>query len=429
MSRLIKVFSIFIITCIFSVLFLGTADSAHAVTAGDWKPGRIIDDSIFYNNASMSVGDIQSFLNDKVPVCDTGGTKPYNANMTRAQYSISQGYPPPYVCLKDYVENPSTHANNLAGGSVAGGWSAAQIIKHASDSYVVNPKALIVLLQKEQTLVTDDWPWPNQYRSATGYGCPDTAACDSQYYGFFNQVMNAARQFRLYANNTSQYRYKPGQTNYIQYNPNVNCGGTNVYIENAATAGLYNYTPYQPNASALNNLYGSGDGCGAYGNRNFWRLFNDWFGSTIGDCQPGEPIMAQVQRIYNPSTYEHFYSAYQCEINVLTQKHGFKIVGSAYNTTLSSSTSVPVYRLYNPSVKVHFWTTSTTESNALQQQGYQFEGTAFHVASPNSPNIYPVYREYNPNTGVHFWTLSLTEADNANRNAGYRFEGTAFYSQ
>ena len=25
-----------------------------------------------------------------------------------------------------------------------------------------------------------------------GYGCPDTAACDAQYYGFFNQVYSAA---------------------------------------------------------------------------------------------------------------------------------------------------------------------------------------------------------------------------------------------
>ncbi len=53
-----------------------------------------------------------------------------------------------------------------------------------------------------------------------------------------------------------------------------------MYIENQATAGLYIYTPYVPNQAALNNLYGTGDGCSAYGNRNFWRTFTDWFGST-----------------------------------------------------------------------------------------------------------------------------------------------------
>ncbi|MCA9330031.1 hypothetical protein KDA11_05255, partial [Candidatus Saccharibacteria bacterium] len=36
----------------------------------------------------------------------------------------------------------------------------------------------------------------------------------------------------------------------------------------------------QPNSAALNNLRGTGNSCSAYGNRNFWRLYNDWFGST-----------------------------------------------------------------------------------------------------------------------------------------------------
>jgi len=57
-------------------------------------------------------------------------------------------------------------------------------------------------------------------------------------------------------------------------------------MQNAATAALYNYTPYQPNKAALDNLYGSGNSCSAYGNRNFWRMYNDWFGPTIVVDQP-----------------------------------------------------------------------------------------------------------------------------------------------
>ena len=53
-----------------------------------------------------------------------------------------------------------------------------------------------------------------------------------------------------------------------------------MYIRNQATAALYIYTPYRPNQGALNNLYGTGDSCSSYGNRNFWRMFTDWFGST-----------------------------------------------------------------------------------------------------------------------------------------------------
>lgn len=63
------------------------------------------------------------------------------------------------------------------------------------------------------------------------------------------------------------------------YHPDSDrCGGASVTIASAATAALYYYTPYQPNAAALANLYGTGDSCSSYGNRNFWRMYSDWFG-------------------------------------------------------------------------------------------------------------------------------------------------------
>ncbi len=277
MSRLTNklVVSVGLLSGLFAVFLF--SPPANAITGADWNAGTIASDGVFFDSSSMSIADIQNFLNNKMPNCDTNGTQPY-AGTTRAAYGASRGNPAPFTCVRDYVENPNTHQNNANGGAVSGGWGSAQIIKHAADTYNVSPKVLLVLLEKEQGLITDDWPWLIQYRSATGYGCPDTAPCDAEYYGFYNQVMNAASQFRRYATNPGSYRYKAYQTNYIQYNPNAGCGGTNVYVTNQATAGLYNYTPYQPNASALANLYGSGDGCGAYGNRNFWRMFNDWFG-------------------------------------------------------------------------------------------------------------------------------------------------------
>jgi hypothetical protein len=258
---------------------------ASALSGSDFRAGRIIDDAVFYNGSAMSAGEIQNFLNAKVPACDTNGTQPSNRNgyATRADWGRANGYAPPYTCLKDYSENtPTKTADSYCSAYSGGTKSAAQIIRDVGVACNISQKSMIVLLQKEQSLITDDWPWSNQYRSATGYGCPDTAPCDSEYYGFFNQVYNAARQFQRYRIQANLFNYRAGQTRYVQYNPNAGCGGTNVYIENAATAALYNYTPYQPNVSALNNLYGSGDACGAYGNRNFWRLHNDWFGSTIG---------------------------------------------------------------------------------------------------------------------------------------------------
>ena len=252
---------------------------ALAANGADFNAGNIIDDATFWNKNAMSVQDIQSFLNSKVPSCDTWGQKMYG-NQTRAQYGASIGNPAPFICLRDYIENPDTKANNLRGESVTGGRSAAQLIYDVSQSTGVSPKVILVMLQKEQGLITDDWPFLKQYRSAMGYACPDTAPCDSQYYGFYNQILNGANIFNRYKNNPGSYRYKAGQNNQILWSPNADCGTSTVYLENQATAGLYIYTPYRPNQAALNNMYGTGDGCSAYGNRNFWRYYTDWFGST-----------------------------------------------------------------------------------------------------------------------------------------------------
>lgn len=260
--------------------------SAHAATASSWQAGNIIADSVFYNSADMTAAQVQEFLNQMNPNCDTWGTQPSEfGGGTRAQYGASRGYPAPYICLKDYYENPSTHENNLNGGTIpAGALPAAQLIKNTAQANGISVRALLVTIQKESPgpLITDTWPFPNQYRNAMGYGCPDTAPCDPQYEGFWNQINNAARQFTLYKTYPTSYRHVAGKNNSVLYNPQSACGSSSVYINSTATAGLYNYTPYQPNQAALNNLYGTGDGCSAYGNRNFWRLFTDWFGSTLG---------------------------------------------------------------------------------------------------------------------------------------------------
>ncbi len=285
------------------------AVQVSALSGSDFNPGNIINGAVFTNSSSMSPGDIQNFLNAKV-TCDTYGaaSKSYYFNastgrlgnsadswVTSSRAVYGQRYnafhntsvaTAPYICLKDYVENPTTRVNNLHNPSaaVSGGISAAQIIYNAGQAHQINPQVLIVLLQKEQGLVTDDWPWANQYEIATGYACPDTGSCDAEFFGFANQVSTAAKQFRRYMTTPTSFNYTVGN-NYILYNPSSACGGTTVNITNQSTAALYNYTPYQPNASALQNLSsasagGTGDNCGAYGNRNFWWYFTTWFGST-----------------------------------------------------------------------------------------------------------------------------------------------------
>lgn len=241
------------------------APSAAAADASDWNPGSIIDDAVFYDGAAMSAGEIQSFLDSKVRSCQSG-----------------------YTCLKDYRQSTDNRpADKYCNGySGAANESAATIIDKVARSCGISQKALLVLLQKEQGLVTSTAPSAWNYSAATGQGCPDTAPCDASTQGFFYQVYYGARQFEVYRLNPTWWGYQAGRWNNILYNPSASCGTQRVFIENQATAGLYIYTPYVPNQAALRNLYGEGDGCSAYGNRNFWRTFTDWFGSTKAGGRP-----------------------------------------------------------------------------------------------------------------------------------------------
>jgi len=284
----------FVLALLIGLVSFGASQQlTHAAPVTGFDAGKIMDDGIFTRKNSMTAAQIQSFLNSKMPNCDTNGTGPSEyGGGTRAQYGTSRGYPPPYICLRDYFEHPTTRANNLNGTRPSGSISAAQIIYNVSQEFNINPQVLIVLLQKEQGLVTDRWPWSLQYRSATGYGCPDTAACNSQYYGFRNQVIWAATMFRAILNGSGSWsnEFRSGSTwftpyrlgnNRVYWHPDLSrCGSSTVNIQNLTTVALYSYTPYRPNQAALNAGYGTGNSCSSYGNRNFYQYFKDWFGST-----------------------------------------------------------------------------------------------------------------------------------------------------
>lgn len=298
---------------VFSFFFLATPYSATAAQKDDWRTNNIISDQLFVDSTNMSEVDIQNFLDAKIGSCDINGAgiaTEYSTTLTRAQYAASKGWAgPPYTCLNKYYEVPKTEAggsmpaNNYATPNVipAGAKSAAWIIKDAATRYNISPKVLLVKIATESAgpLTSDNWPLLSQYRYAMGSHCPDSginnaANCDPAYAGFSIQMYSAAELMRSYLNNMDQpwWPYKrPGagkidpvtkqNSNWVGWNvPSANCGGTVIDIQTKATAALYTYTPYQPNSAALTNMYGKGDGCSAYGNRNFWRVYWDWFGPT-----------------------------------------------------------------------------------------------------------------------------------------------------
>ncbi|MCZ4068176.1 hypothetical protein O1W71_10890 [Microbacterium sp. H37-C3] len=241
---------------------IAPAPAAAAASGADFNPGNIISDAAFYDSNAMGSPEIQAFMERQVRSCSSG-----------------------YTCLKDYRQNTDTRpADRYCNGYEGrGNESASTIIDRVARSCGISQKVILVLLEKEQSLVTSTAPSARDYAAATGQGCPDTAPCDSATLGFFYQVYYAARQYKIYKAFPRDFGYQAGRWNNILYHPYNNCGTQRVYIENQATAGLYIYTPYVPNQAALNNMYGEGDTCSSYGNRNFWRLYTDWFGSTQAD--------------------------------------------------------------------------------------------------------------------------------------------------
>ena len=225
-----------------------------------FDPGNLISDAEFFRSASMTVDEIQAFLEQRNPDCRDG-----------------------FVCMKDFTETTFSRDQTVLCNAYEGAENetAAQILHKVSTACGVSVEALLVLIQKEQSLVTLSAPSTIRFERATGYACPDTAPCDSQFFGFYNQVYNAAKQFKRYSNPPGTSRFftwfPVGQTSQVRLHPNAACGTRPVTMKNQATAGLHYYTPYTPNDIALVNLASVGDSCSAYGNRNFWRVYNYWF--------------------------------------------------------------------------------------------------------------------------------------------------------
>ncbi|MEV8266702.1 SH3 domain-containing protein, partial [Microbacterium sp. NPDC076911] len=236
---------------------LPTSDAEAADLPGSiLEGGYIISDAAFFDGDAMTASQIQTFLNGKVSNCTSG-----------------------YTCLKSYKADIAAKSADqyCSALSAQTGVSAATIINKVAVACGISPKVLLVMLQKEQGLVTSTAPSSTRYGAAMGQSCPDTAACDPRFAGFFNQMYGAARQMQVYTQNPSWYNYRAGQINTIQWHPDSSCGTSKVYIQNQATANLYIYTPYRANVAALAAGYGTGDTCSTYGNRNFYNYYVDWF--------------------------------------------------------------------------------------------------------------------------------------------------------
>lgn len=178
-------------------------------------------------------------------ISDSELTDPFALDRNQIQHFLDRGY------LGDYTTEDHEGVER----------SAADIIVRTSQNVGVNPKFLLVLLQKEQSLIEDDDPNDRQLDWATGYAVCDSCSKDDpaiqRWKGFGKQVNSAALQFTegyladIEESGTTQGKYGPGVA--------VEIDNKTIVPQNAATAAMYAYTPH------------------IHGNQNFVTIWNRWF--------------------------------------------------------------------------------------------------------------------------------------------------------
>ncbi|MGM0240472.1 serine hydrolase [Enterococcus sp. AZ103] len=91
--------------------------------------------------------------------------------------------------------------------------------------------------------------------------------------------------------------------------------------------------------------------------------------------------------------------------------------------TVSANAEAQMYRLYNSNSGEHFYTKDAGERNHLITSGWDSEGIGW-IAPDNGE---PVYRVYNANAGDHHYTMNLSERDYL-ISVGWKNEGTGWFS-
>jgi len=245
----------------------------------NFNPNHILEDSELLNYSAMGLPEIQNFLNNKGSYLSNYSAVNTHGDTKGAAEIIYDATHNNYDCDGVTLSDKPTEAEKKI--------KCRQIT-------TVNPKFMLVLLQKEASLITDNSPAQSHLDWATGYGCPDSWVCNPYYKGFGKQVNSASLQFLAYMKEPENYSFKVGQT-YIakdrysalksvskciddgDYNQIVSSPDmVSVTPDNLATAALYNYTPHVFN-----------------GNYNTYKLWNDYFPKASRIYPDGSIIKAE----------------------------------------------------------------------------------------------------------------------------------------
>jgi len=156
----------------------------------------------------------------------------------------------------------------------------AQLIDDAAKRHFINPKYVLVVLQKESSIVETYTPTERQLDWAAGYalcdGCYRSSPLAQKYKGFANQIEAAAGSIDWYMTNS------PNMSHLKQPGISYTFSGQSVTPANLATAGMYDYTPH------------------LHGNQLFYNIWQRWFGAGVGEIRfpDGTLIMNQKNGAY-----------------------------------------------------------------------------------------------------------------------------------
>lgn len=211
----------------------------------EFDPNNIISDEEMLDHTTMSLSDIQSFLESKGSYLANYTCPNWEGVNKKASEIIYEATTNNYDC-------EDAEKAGLVGDKPTMQERAAKCA-----SVKINPKFILVLLQKEQSLIEDATPRQSQLDWALGYGCPDGRSCYEYYRGFGKQVNSAVLQYFDYIANPKRYTYQVGTSYTVT---NTGKPTSTITPANRATAGLYNYTPHVYN-----------------GNYNFFKLWQRYF--------------------------------------------------------------------------------------------------------------------------------------------------------
>jgi hypothetical protein len=292
-----------------------------------FNPNLLIPDSAFSDTKTFGgAAEIQKFLEQKGSVL---------ANTSKE--FVLKLHEPDDSFLKEKLGDPSYKLDKPR--------TAAELIWDVSQSSGLNPQVILVILNKEQGLITSKFGEDRLQRAlnfAMGFACPDNQGCDDTVSGFYFQLFGSLNDdddrylgapkslMKSFTTPNGRGPYKDGKITHVGDTVTFEntLGGfegvqpkQNVTIGNLATAALYRYTPHVFN-----------------GNYNFWRFFTTWFKYSSGT------ILKSIEN----NTYYILENGKRRQLPVFVAKTRKISLKYAVNASTTELSAYPIGDIYQP---------------------------------------------------------------------------------